>query len=111
MVWSCVVSTTQTYTAVQAYRDVKGELHLVAYKAGRIVVVDRESIRLGTAAWLGERALDSMSTAGQLEWSADSMWDPVRFDIGARIDGLYQEPSRAKSAKPIVPRGWVSSRP
>ena len=48
---------------------------------GRIVVVDRDSIRLGTAAWLGARALDSMTTAGELEWSADSMRDSVRFDI------------------------------
>ena len=63
------------------WRGEDKSLHLVAYKDGRIVVVDRDSIRLGTAAWLAARALDSMSTAGDLEWSADSARDSVRFDI------------------------------
>ena len=63
------------------WRGEDKSLHLVAYKDGRIVAVDRDSIRLGTAAWLAARALDSMSTAGDLEWSADSARDSVRFDI------------------------------
>jgi hypothetical protein len=63
------------------WRSTGKSLHLVAYKDGRIVVVDRDSIGVGTAAWLASRAFDSISTAGDLEWSADSTRDSVRFDI------------------------------
>ena len=64
-----------------SWRTADKSLHLVAYKDGRIVVADRDSIRPGTTAWLGARALDSVSTVGQLEWSGDSARDSVRFDI------------------------------
>jgi hypothetical protein len=57
-------------------------LHLVAYKDGRVVIVRRDSISVvAAAASLVAKALDSMSTLGQLEWSADSTRDSARFDV------------------------------
>lgn len=64
------------------WRGVDSALHLVAYKKdGRIAVLHRDSIRVGTSALIAARALDSVWTPGQLEWSADSARDSVRFDI------------------------------
>ena len=56
-------------------------LYLVAHKDGRILIVQRDSIKPASSAALFARALDSMSTIGQLDWSADSARDSVRFHI------------------------------
>ena len=64
-----------------SWHGVDKALHLVAYKDGRIVVLDRDSINVGTTAALLARAHGAMSTIGQLEWSADSARDSVRFHI------------------------------
>lgn len=88
------------------WRSNDKSLHLVAYKDGRIVVVDRDSIRTGTAAWLAARALDSMSTLGDLEWSADTARDSVRFDIAfvrPVLDsaGHVEMPRHRRAALPV----------
>lgn len=64
------------------WRGTDTPLHLVAHKDGRIVV-DRDSLGVATAAAasLVARAIDSITMFGQLEWSADSARDSVRFDI------------------------------
>ena len=56
-------------------------LYLVAHKDGRIVIAARDSIKPASSAALFARALDSISTVGQLEWAADSARDSVRFHI------------------------------
>jgi hypothetical protein len=63
------------------WRGAAKDLHLIAYKDGRIAVVDRDTTSVVTAASLLAHAIDSMSTIGELEWSADSARDSVRFDI------------------------------
>jgi len=64
------------------WRGVDVSLHLVAYKDGRIVVVHGDTISaVATAASLVAKTLDGMSTIGQLDWSADSTRDSVRFDV------------------------------
>jgi hypothetical protein len=62
------------------WRGVDLPLHLTAYRDGRIVA------RAGpqpasTAASLMAKALDSISTAGVLDWSADSARDSIPFEI------------------------------
>jgi hypothetical protein len=64
------------------WRGVDKPLHLAAHKDGRIVVVDRDTDSVATqAASLFAHVIESMPALGQLEWSADSARDSVRFDI------------------------------
>lgn len=89
------------------WRGVDVSLHLLAYKDGRIVVVHRDTIsEVAAAASLIARALDSMSTVGQLEWSADSTRDSVRLDIAfvrPVLDsaGHVHMPGHKRSAVPV----------
>lgn len=89
------------------WRGVDVSLHLVAYRDGRIVVLHRDSISVvATAASLVARALDSMSTIGQLEWSDDATRDSVRFDIAfvrPVLDsaGHVEMPPHRRAAVPV----------
>ena len=63
------------------WRGAEDWLYLVAHKDGGIVIAAHDSIKPGSSASLFARAMDSVSTIGQLEWSADSARDSVRFHI------------------------------
>jgi hypothetical protein len=63
------------------WRGIDRSLRLVAHKNGRVVVIDRDSIRAATAPALLARAVDDVSNLFLFEWSADSTSDSVRFDI------------------------------
>lgn len=89
------------------WRGVDVSLHLVAYKDGRIVAVHRDSVSgVAAAASLFARTLDSMSTRGMLDWSADSTRDSVRLDIAFvrpvfDSAGHVDMPSHKREAVPI----------
>ena len=62
------------------WRGTEAPLPLTAYPDGRIVAHDSTHARSSAAA-LMTRALERLSTAGLLEWSADSRRDSVNIDI------------------------------
>ena len=89
-----------------AWQNVDTPLQLIAYRDGRILPrMDRKSER--SAAWVLARALDSMSTVGLLEWSAESKRDSISFNIAFMrpvLDstGKVSRPEPKRTALPVL---------
>src|SRR5690348_17056376 len=90
-----------------SWRGLDVSLHLVAYRNGGIVVVHRDSTSgVASAAALLARTVDSMSTRGQLDWSADTARDSVSFDIAFvrpvfDSTGRVEMPTHKRYAVPV----------